>query len=183
MEKCANRGIRKLDRGFFGAGFPHPGVEATLKQANKLLMHYGCRTALGTELQTSLELLVVDLGLSFQPFQVSYEHFGDWVTTSWLKRVWEKVSFFGFTLSVNNLLVCYPREGDDWLMSRFIARGYIANELVVLNQVRKHLHVLFLSDIQGAGGGSVDKRYLHKRQEGERWSSMKFSSHPPDPPD
>ncbi len=170
----ANRGIRQLDRGFYGAGFPHPGVEATLEQTNKLLMHYGCRTALGTELQTSLELLVVDLGLSFQPFQVSYEHFGDWVTTSWLKRVWEKVSFFGFTLSVRNLPACYPREGDDWLMSRFIARGYTANELATLNRVRKHQQVLFLSDILGAGGGSVDKRYLQKRQAGECWSSMKF---------
>jgi hypothetical protein len=52
---------------------------------------------------------------------------------SWLKSVWEKVSFFSFTLSVNNLLACYPREGDDWLMSRFIARGYTANELAILN--------------------------------------------------
>jgi len=129
----ANGGIRQLDRGFYGTGFPHPGVEATLEQANKLLMHYGCQTALGIELQNLLELLVVDLGLSFQPFQVSYEHFGDWATMSWLKRVWEKVSFFGFTLSVNNLLVCYPREGDDWLMSQFIARGYTANELAILN--------------------------------------------------
>jgi hypothetical protein len=51
-----------------------PGM---LEQANKLRMHYGCCTALGAELQTSLELLVVDLGLSFQPFQVSYKHFGD----------------------------------------------------------------------------------------------------------
>ena len=85
------------------------------------------------ELQTLLELLVVDLGISFQPFQVSYEHFGDWATTSWLKRVWEKVSFFGFTISVNNLLERYPQEGDDWLMSRFIARGYTANELATLN--------------------------------------------------
>jgi hypothetical protein len=64
-----------------------------------------------------LALLVVDLGLSFQPFQVSYAHFGDWVTTSWLKRVWEKVSVFGFTINVNNFLTGYPREGDDWLMS------------------------------------------------------------------
>ncbi len=68
-------------------------------------------------------------------------HYGDWVATSWLKRVWEKVSFFGFTISVNNLLVCYPREGDDWLMSRFIARGYTANELATLNRVRKHQQV------------------------------------------
>jgi hypothetical protein len=73
----ANQGIRQLDRGFYGTGFPNPGVEATLEQANKLLMHYGCWTALGTELQTLLELLVVDLGLSFQPFQVSYKYFGD----------------------------------------------------------------------------------------------------------
>ncbi len=144
------------------------------KSIHYLLMHYGCRTALGTELQTSLELLVVDLGLSFQPFQVSYEHFGDWVTTSWLKRVWEKVSFFGFTLSVRNLPACYPREGDDWLMSRFIARGYTANELATLNRVRKHQQVLFLSDILGVGGGSVDKRYLQKRRAVEYWSSMKF---------
>jgi hypothetical protein len=71
----ANPDIRQLDRGFYGAGFPHPRVEAALEQANKLLMHYGCRTALGTELQTLLELLVVDLGLSFQPFQVAYGYF------------------------------------------------------------------------------------------------------------
>ena len=110
-----------------------------------------------------MTLIAYLLGLSFQPFQVSYEHFGDWVTTSWLKRVWEKVSFFGFTLSVNNLLACYAREGDDWLMSRFITRGYTANDLVIFNRVRKHQQVLFLSDILGAGGGSVDKRYLQKR--------------------
>jgi hypothetical protein len=178
----ANRGIRQLDRGFYGAGFPHPRVEATVKQTNKLLMHmhYGCRTALGTQLQTLLELLVVDPGLSFQPFQVSYEHFGDWVTTSWLKRVWEKVSSFGFTLSVNNLPMRYPREGDDWLMSRFIARGYTEEELVSLNRVRKHQQVLFLSDILGAGGGSVDKHYLRKRRVGECWSSMKFPCEDPD---
>ena len=40
--------------------------------------------------------------------------------------------------------------------------------------MQKHEQVLFLSDILGAGGGSVDTRYLHKRWSGERWSSMKF---------
>jgi hypothetical protein len=59
----ANRGIRQLDRGFYSAGFPHPGVEATVEQSNKLLMHYGCHTALmGSKLQTLLELLMADLG-------------------------------------------------------------------------------------------------------------------------
>ncbi len=52
--------------------------------------------------------------------------------------------------------------------------GYIADELAILNQVQKHQQVLFFSDILGAGGGSVDKCYLHKRRTGKRWSSMKF---------
>jgi hypothetical protein len=170
----ANRGIRQLDHGFYGTGFPHPGVEATVKQANKLLMHYGCHTALGTELQTSLELLVADLGLSFQLFRVNYEQYGAWVTLSWLKRVWEKIDHYGFTLTVNNLLSSYPYEGDDWLMSRFITMGYTTAKLLILNHVRKHQQVLFLSDIIGAGGGLADKRYLTKRPQGERWSLMKF---------
>ncbi len=170
----ANCGIRQLNGGFYGAGFPHPRVKATLEQANKLLTHYGCQTALGRELQTSLELLVVDLGLLFQPFCISYDQYGDWVTTSWLKRVWEKVSFFNFVLTVNNLPTSYPREGNDWLMARFIAMGYTAEELRILNCVRKHQQVLFLLDILGAGGGSVDKRYLTKCLSGERWSLMKF---------
>jgi hypothetical protein len=81
----ANCGIQQLDRGLYGAGFLHPVVEATVEQSNKLLVHYGKNTALGTKLQTLLELLVADLGLSFQPFRVSYEHYGEWVTTCWLK--------------------------------------------------------------------------------------------------
>ena len=146
----ANCGIRQLASGFYGTGLPHPGVEAMLEQVNKLLMHYGCQTVLGTELQTSLDLLVVDLGLSFQPFRVYHNQYGDWVTTFWLKRVWEKVSFFDFVLTVTNLSTSYPREGDDWLLARFIAMGYTAEERRILNHVRKHQQVLFLSDILGA---------------------------------
>jgi hypothetical protein len=59
----ANRGIRQLDCGFYDAGFPHPGVEATLEQVNKLLMHYGCQTALGTELQRLGYYVLVEEGM------------------------------------------------------------------------------------------------------------------------
>jgi hypothetical protein len=36
-----------MDAGFFGIGLPHLGVEALVAMANKLLMHYGCKTATG----------------------------------------------------------------------------------------------------------------------------------------
>jgi hypothetical protein len=51
----------------------------------------------------------------------------------------------------------FPREGDDWLMARFMGGGY---RMLTLNRVRKHQQVLFLSDILGAGSELLDKRYL-----------------------
>jgi hypothetical protein len=145
-----------------------------VEQTNKLLMHYGCHTALGDELQTLLELLVVDLRLSFQPFYVSYNHYGNWVTTCWLKQVWEKVDHYGLVLTAHNLPLSFPREEDDWLMTRFIAARYEGEDLLTLNRVRKHQQVLFLSNILGASGGSLDKRYLEARRLREQWSSITF---------
>jgi hypothetical protein len=109
----APKGVQQLDRGFYGVGFPHPGVEAIVEQSNKLLMHYGCRTALGMELQTSIGLLLVKLGMSFQLFLLSYANFGHMVTTSWLKRVWEKLDQLKFSVRVHNLQSMFPRDGDD----------------------------------------------------------------------
>jgi hypothetical protein len=65
----ANRGIRQLDRGFYGAGFPHPGVEATLEQANKLLMHYGCRTLLARSCRPRLNFWWWTWASHFNPFK------------------------------------------------------------------------------------------------------------------
>ncbi len=143
-------------------------------QLNKLLMHYGCCTALGTKLQTSLGLLLVELGMSFQPLQLSYADYGNMVTTSWLKQVWEKLDRFKFAVTVHNLHSVFPWEGDNWLMARFIAIGYRGNDLQTLNRVRKHQQDLFLSNILGAGGESLDKRYLQKQRGREHWSTMKF---------
>jgi hypothetical protein len=53
--------------GFFGVGLPHLGVEVLIAMANKLLMHYGCRTATGQFMLTLCSFLYIELGLSFQP--------------------------------------------------------------------------------------------------------------------
>ena len=82
-----SKGIQQMDQGFYGAGLPHHRVEAIVEQSNKLHMHYGCCTALDTKLQTSIGLLLVELGILFQPLLLSYTNFGHMVTTSWLKRV------------------------------------------------------------------------------------------------
>ncbi len=137
-------------------------------------MHYGCCTALGTKLQTSLGLLLVELGMSFQLLQLLYTDLGNMITTSWLKRVWEKLDRFKFAVMVHNLRSVFPWEGDNWLMARLIAIGYRGDDLRTLNKVRKHQQVLFLSNILGSGDESLDKCYLQKRQGTKRWSTMEF---------
>jgi hypothetical protein len=59
-------------------------------------------------------------------------------------------------------------------MTQFIAAGYEGEDLLTLNRVQKHQQVLFLSNILGASGGSLDKRYLEVRRLREQWSSIKF---------
>ncbi len=77
-------------------------------------------------------------------------------------------------MTVHNLHLVFPWEKDNWLMARFIAIGYRGKDLRTLNKVRKHQHVLFLSNILGAGGESLDKRYLLRRQGTDCWSTIKF---------
>ena len=64
--KSVSRDIRQMDRGFYGIGFPHPGVECLVAQINKLLTHYGSSSGLGIHMQASMELLVTEGGVSTQ---------------------------------------------------------------------------------------------------------------------
>jgi hypothetical protein len=112
--------------------------------------------------------------MSFQPLQLLYADFRNMVTTSWLKQVQEKLDRFKFAVTVHNFCSVSPREGDNWLMVRLITIGYGGDDLQTLNRVRKHQQVLFLSNILGAGGESLDKHYLRKWRGTERWSTMKF---------
>ncbi len=108
----ARRGIRQLDRGFYGIGCPHPAVECLLAQLNKLMMHYGCQTCLSLELQTSMELLVIKIGLSAQPFQENYGRHHQRVTHSWMKSVWEKAHRLKVTITLADLPSQPPQERD-----------------------------------------------------------------------
>jgi len=77
--------LRQLDRGFYGIGCPHPGVECLVAQISKLLVHYGCQSGLGIQMQVTIFL--TELGISAQLLQESYERYGKWITSTWLKYV------------------------------------------------------------------------------------------------
>ncbi len=87
ISRTTRRGTRQLAVGFYGIGCPHPAIECLIAQLNKLIMHYGSPSCLSINMQTSVELLVIELGLSLQPFAEDYDACQHWVTPSWLKSV------------------------------------------------------------------------------------------------
>ena len=154
--------VRYLGRGFFGSGYPHLGVEATISGLDKLLTHYGCDTVVGRKLQVSVEFLVMELGLSVQPFSLDYSAVHYLVTDCWLKFMWEKIWRFRLKLNLGNVECAPPRLGDDWLMRQFLDLEFSQKDLVRLNRVRLHQQVLFVSHVMDAGGKAIDRAYLSR---------------------
>jgi len=131
-------------------------------------------------MQVTMELFLVELGISAQPLQESYERYGKWITSTWLKSVWEKVNMFSITVEIAPLPVCPPREGDKWFMQAAMDAG-ITNtvEQRILNRFRCHQQVLYVSDVLDAGGKCLNKRYLDRRKPDKIWSTLVFPQEKP----
>ena len=161
--RSAPKAIRKVDKGFYGAGCPHLGVEILVEQLNKLLIHYGCITSLGLKMQLSLELLTLEMGILSQPLQESYNTYGPCITDRWFKSLWVKVYMFGITVEVCNIPLLQPRKRYKWMMMELKRKGNSTEDLRQFNRLRVHQQLLFLSDVLGASVKSLDKKYLKQR--------------------
>ena len=85
------------------------------------------------------------------------------VTDGWLKYIWVKVGMFNIQMEINNMPLKIPQEGHTWRMLEFVGTGYVSNELLLLDRVRKHQHVMFFSDVLCAAGKTCGHEISHSR--------------------
>jgi hypothetical protein len=170
---------RTIDVGFYGVGLPHLGVEALIVMSNKLIMHYGCNTAVGRFMKASYPLFLMEMGLSLQPLQESYEWYEYLLTHCWMKMLWEKVSMFGLKVVVADFQLKYPREGDRFIKQVLIELRFTKDKLRILNQVQVSLQVLFLLDLLTASGQKINLEILSQCPPAETWSKMRWSNKQP----
>jgi hypothetical protein len=83
-----------------------------------------------------MELLIVEAGVSLQPFLESYTWYSEWVTLGWLKSLWEKLDLFQVKVKIRDTTLRTPHANDRWLMKVLEAIGYRDVELIALNRVR-----------------------------------------------
>ena len=93
---------------------------------------------MGPTMSTSTEMLIIELGVLFQPFQESFKKYKEWVTWSWMVLVWEKCDMFDVKNFFNDKFFTMPRKGDRWLVQMFVTAGLSKDSLLGLNRVRIH---------------------------------------------
>jgi hypothetical protein len=108
IRRSVRKELRQLDRGFYGIGLPHPGVECLVAQINNLLVHYGSNSGLGIHMQVSMEMMIIEGGVSSQILSEQYARYGHWTTHCWLRLLWEKVDMFRFKVEVRELALEAP---------------------------------------------------------------------------
>jgi hypothetical protein len=133
--RSARRELRSLDTGFYGLGYPHWGIETLVEAYRKFYTHYGTTSVLGVQLQMSLELLICEVGISDQPFTLSYKKYGDYATEGFCKSLWEKLDHCQCRLFLDHSIFHPPREHDRWMMKAFEQTGYSPEECKTLNLV------------------------------------------------
>ena len=147
--------------------------------SNKLLMHYGCNTATGSFMRASYSLFMLELGISLQPLQESFNKYSFLSTHSWMKMLWEKVSKFGVRTVITDTGMALPREGDQFIMQAFFEKGYSQEILLRLNRVRIYCQALFLSDILTASGNKIDTEVNAKPTLQRKRSRLKWPTEHP----
>jgi hypothetical protein len=130
-------------------------------------------------MQTWIELLVNKLGTSLQPFAEDHNTCQHWVTSSWLKLVWEKLSKLGIEIQLAHLPPQPPRERDTWIMAEFIRLNYDTQSLCQLNRVWLYQQVNFLSDVMDASRRAIKLKYLDELPQNKQWSSLIFPKEMP----
>ncbi len=164
---------RTINAGFFGIGVPHLGFKALIAMTNKLLMHYGCKTATGQLMKTSYSLFFTELSLSFTPLPESYSCYGFLVTHSWMKMLWEKLSMFDIKVVIADIAHKYPRQGNQFIMQALLRAGYTGETLRQLSRLQISLQLLFMSDILTASGNR-NTEILSRQPPGKTYSSMRW---------
>ncbi len=177
--RTAPQDSRMIDAGFFCPGLPHPNMEALIAMTNKLIVHYGCRSALGDFMKTSYGYLSLELGVTFKPLQASYKRFSFLATHSWMKMLWEKADRFGIIIETAKGPLSFPRDGDRFLMLVLIERGYSRETMRRLNRVRIHLQVLFLLDVLTASGCRIDSAATRQRPPTSRMLTLNLPKEEP----
>jgi len=152
--------FRSLPPQYYGLGLPDMYLEMQINKIRELLQNVGKPTIMGEQLQYGLELAQLESGQDDFILNASYSDYSTTVTDSWIKHVWKFTSDMKLKFEGWKNIMKLQRTGDAFIMDSFIKAGLSKSELQTMNQCRKYLQVITISDITNGSGKKLAECYL-----------------------
>ena len=152
-----------------GLELPHLYITQGLMHIDKFVQHINSDSITGKLIRVSIEMAQLELGIGRDIFSLPYQKFHFLVQEGWIKSIWRFTHEHNIT--IRNRVTHLPlpqREHDLFLMEAFQDQGYSHAELQILNNCRKYLRVLTLSDIMTGTGDTFTEHYLCRREPQQR---------------
>ena len=159
---------------FQGLNIPCLWVSQGVAHITHAITHCQSSTITGQLLRTSLEALILELGMPGSPFTMPITDVQPFLTKSWWTHTW--VFLTEFQLSIHTpeeLHLPLLRSHDRFIMDMFLQAGFKGESLARLQRCRLHLQVLTLADIVDGYGAAVCQWAF----EGARDLGHSFRSH------
>ena len=128
-----------------------------------------------------VEWAQMEIGVGRNLFDLDFKTYGHILPPMWIKSLWQFVQEYSIHLLVDYELMDLHRDHDVFLMEAFQLRNFKKEDLVKLNQCRKYLQVVTLSDIADGMGNQIIKTYWDGKKDCYRKS--KYDWHEQSDPD
>jgi hypothetical protein len=149
---------------FFGLGLPHLYTIQEISRLKDMMSHTFKNTTTGNLYRTSMELLIIELGMGTDFSITPYHLFSCLVTQSLVKSSWKFLYEERIQLK-HDIDMKLPRSGDCLLMQLFHRYVSNADDLMSLNKCRLYLHAYYVSGIADGAGRTIT---------GNAWTGYNF---------
>ena len=109
----------------------------------------------GTLLHIQLQQTQFEIGRSQPFFNLAYESHHQFVTSTWSSNFWEYLSSRSLQMDLSLPIILPKQRIHDEFIMDLLSPLYTTKELTIINKVRLHLNVLFLSDITNLRGNQL----------------------------
>ena len=100
----------------------------------------------------SMQLTQLELGKATLFLNLNYDTNHQFTTTTWITHLWQYLSNRQLTVDMSiKSSLSLQRTNDAFLMD-ILASAFCHDDLLVINKIRIHLHLLFLSDVVDSDG-------------------------------
>lgn len=137
-----------------GIGIKHLHTIQEIARLKDIILHTYKKTITGELYSTSMEYLLLELGMGTDLHLIDYKQYHGLVTNCLLKSTWEFISTHNITLT-HNIEVPKNTTMDLPIVTIFAQLKPTFHEQLELNQCRLYLKAYYISDLATASGHSL----------------------------